>query len=129
MNKTLENIRQSKRRRLVRIRSAIILACGIVCIGLAGLPLANNMQKTNEINELHAKAASELETLEDERKQLEYRVSLLEDEEYIAKLARKELNLSKEEEILINLPEADDTQHADELEDSEKSNKEENESE
>lgn len=105
IDKTLENIRHYKRKKLVRVRAGIIFAIGIVCIGLAGLPLLNNTQKTNEYNELYAEASSNLEDLENDKKQLEYQVNLLEDEEYIAKLARKELNLSKENEILINLPE------------------------
>lgn len=115
INKTLVNIRQSKRKKLVRIRTSIILGVGLVLIGIAGLPLLNNTQKTNEFNQLHAQAASNLETLEEERQALEYQVGLLEDEEYIAKLARRELNLSKSNEILINLPEEEaiDSEEAD----------------
>lgn len=104
-NKTLENIRQYKRKKFVRLRTSIILGCGLVLIGVAGLPLLNKTQETEKFNQLHAEAASNLEELEQEKKQLEYEVALLEDEEYIAKLARKELNLSKENEVLINLPE------------------------
>lgn len=105
INKTLENIRQYKRKKFVRLRTSIILGCGLVLIGVAGLPLLNKTQETENFNQLHAEAATNLEELEQEKKQLEYEVGLLEDEEYIAKLARKELNLSKENEILINLPE------------------------
>lgn len=115
INKTLVNIRQSKRKKFVRIRTSIILGVGLVLIGVAGLPLLNNTQKTTEFNQLHAQAASNLETLEEERQALEYQVDLLEDEEYIAKLARQELNLSKSNEILINLPEEEavDSEEAD----------------
>lgn len=114
-NKTLDNIRQVKRKKFVRIRTGIILACGIVMIGFAGLPLINNTQKTNEMNELYTEAATDFETLEEERKALEYQVGLLEDEEYVAKLARKELNLSQEHEILINLPEESRAQETTDL--------------
>lgn len=104
-NKTLENIRQYKRKKFVRLRTSIILGCGLVLIGVTGFPLLNKMQDTKDFNQLHTEAASNLEELEQEKKQLEYEVALLEDEEYIAKLARKELNLSQENEVLINLPE------------------------
>lgn len=123
-NKTLENIRHYKHKRFVRIRMGIILACGIALIGIAGLPSLNNTQKTNEINNQFVEASSKLEDLEEEKKQIEYQVGLLEDEEYIAKLARKELNLSKENEILINLPEEDTADESTEI-----NNEEENESE
>lgn len=123
-NKTLENIRHQKHKRVVRVRMGIILVCGIALIGLAGLPSINNTRKTNEMNKQYVEASSRLEDLEEEKKQIEYQVGLLEDEEYIAKLARKELNLSKENEILINLPE---TKNADES--TEINHEEENESE
>lgn len=105
MNKTLENIRQYKRKKIVRIRTGIILAAGLVLIGITGMPLLDNIQKTEEYQLLHVEAKSTLENLALEKEQLEYQVALLEDEEYIAKLARQELNLSKPNEILINLPE------------------------
>jgi cell division protein DivIC len=127
INKTLDMIRQSKRKKFVRIRTGIILGVGLVLIGIAGLPLIGNTQKTDEFNQLHAEAASQLENLEQEQKELEYQVGLLEDEEYVAKLAREELNLSKPDEILINLPEEEaiDSENAD----SENNTIEENESE
>lgn len=106
-NKTLENIRQYKRKKLVRMRTGLILVTGLVLVGIAGLPLINNIQKTDEFNQLYTVAASTLEELETKKEQLEYQVTLLEDEEYIAKLARHELNVSKPNEILINLPEKD----------------------
>lgn len=131
INKTLENIRQYKRKKIVRMRTGIILVGGLVLIGVAGLPLLSNNQKTNEFNGLYVEAASTLEELETEKEQLEYQVGLLEDEEYIAKLARRELNLSKPNEILINLPEKD--VHTDEdntnTDQTDETDKEENESE
>ena len=105
INKTLENIRQYKRKKFVRVRTGLILVAGLTLVGIAGLPLLNNQQKTDEFTELYAVAASNLKELEQEKESLEYQVGLLEDEEYIAKLARHELNVSKPNEILINLPE------------------------
>lgn len=125
INKTLENIRQHKRKKFVRVRTGIILVTGLVLIGMTGLPLIENMQKTEEYNQLYVEAASNLETLETEKEQLEYKVALLEDEEYIAKLARQELNLSKPNEILINLPEEENSSESNE---ETNNNEEENES-
>lgn len=127
INKTLDTIRQSKRKKFVRIRTGVILGIGLVLIGIAGFPLIGNTQKTDEFNQLHVEAADTLEELEQEQTELEYEVGLLEDEEYIAKLARDELNLSKPHEVLINLPEEEaiDSEEAD----SKNNNIEENESE
>lgn len=91
------------------MRTGLILVAGLTLVGIAGLPLLNNQQKTDEFNQLYAVAASNLEELEQEKESLEYQVALLEDEEYIAKLARHELNVSKPNEILINLPEEEST--------------------
>lgn len=125
INKTLENIRQYKRKKFVRVRTGIILVTGLTLVGIAGLPLLKNQQKTDEFNLLYAAAASNLKDLEQDKENLEYQVGLLEDEEYIAKLARHELNVSKPNEILINLPEEEHTSQEELTED----DKEENESE
>lgn len=108
------------------MRTGIILVTGLVLVGIAGLPLVDNNRKTDEFNQLHVEAASKLEELETEKAELEYQVELLEDEEYIAKLARHELNLSKPNEILINLPEEEEIPSAEEQ--ATKDNEEENES-
>lgn len=105
---TLYHIRSLKRKRAVRRRSAVIVICGALLIGLASLPILQNIQAAGEYEEKAVELAAELEEVEAKKEKLEYRVSLLEDEEYIAKLARKELNYSKENEILINLPELEE---------------------
>lgn len=109
-NNTLQNIRLSKRRKAVRRRAMTLVICGLFLIGLAGLPVLRNTQTAGEYEEQAIELAKELEKIEQEKKELEYQVSLLEDEEYIAKLARKELNLAKENEILINLPELEEAE-------------------
>jgi len=108
-DKTLDSIRQRKRNRFVRIRTLSILFVGLLLIGFTSMPLINNKRATTEYTKAHAQVVTELEDLEEEREQLEYEVSLLEDEEYIAKLARQELNVSKPNEILINIPEKEET--------------------
>lgn len=108
-DKTLDNIRQYKRNKFVRMRTGGIIFVGTILIGFASLPLINNLRATDEYTQVHAQVVTELEELENEREQLEYQVGLLEDEEYIAKLARQELNVSKPNEILINIPEQEET--------------------
>ena len=124
INKTLENIRQYKRKKFVRVRTGLILVAGLTLIGIAGLPLLNNQQKTDEFIQLYAMAANNLETLEQEKEALKYQVGLLEDEEYIAKLARHELNVSKPNEILINLPEEEQSSEGDKTDDTEENESE-----
>jgi len=107
-DKTLDSIRQRKRKRFVRIRTLSIIFVGFILIGFTSMPLINNKRATKEYTKTHTQVVGELEDLKEEQKQLEYEVSLLEDEEYIAKLARQELNVSKPNEILINIPEKEE---------------------
>lgn len=109
-NNTLQNIRLSKRRKVVRRRATVIVIGGLFLIGLTSLPVLRNNQAAGEYQVQAVELAKELEKTETAKKEIEYQVSLLEDEEYIAKLARKELNLAKENEILINLPELEEAQ-------------------
>lgn len=109
-NNTLQNIRLSKRRKVVRRRATAIVIGGLFLIGLTSLPVLRNNQAAGDYQEQAVELAKELEKTETAKKELEYQVSLLEDEEYIAKLARKELNLAKENEILINIPELEEVQ-------------------
>lgn len=109
INKTLDNIRHYKRKKFVRFRTVAILVVGILLIISASLPLITNKRSTNEYTKVHAEAVENLANLQSKKEELEYTVGLLEDEEYIAKLARQELNVSKSNEILINIPEKEET--------------------
>lgn len=104
LQKTLDNIRNYKRKKVVRIRTTAIVLGGALLIGLVSLPILENNKITEKLQAERVLAEEKLATLESEQAELEYQVGLLEDEEYVAKLARKELNLSKPNEILINLP-------------------------
>lgn len=110
---TLESVRLEKRMRFVRRRSALILVTGLILIGFTTLPLIKNKKATNKLQEVQVEAKKELNEAKEASEILKYQVQLLEDEEYVAKLARKELNLSKENEILINLPEEDEEKNED----------------
>ena len=112
---TLENIRDYKRRKKIRRRLTIMSVFALLLIVSATLPILKNIRVANEYDAQAKVLEEELSTIESKKDELEYEVTLLEDDEYIAKLARKELNLSRPNEILINLPE-DEEDETDETE-------------
>ncbi len=114
---TLENIRGYKRKKTIRRRLTLMTIFSLSLIVLAAIPILRNIQAANKYNAEAVELTEKLTQAENEKQSLEYEVALLEDDEYIAKLARKELNFSKANEILINLPE--DKDESEESEDSE----------
>lgn len=106
-NHTLEHIRYYKRKKTIRRRLTATIILGLALIILASLPIFKNIQAAAKYEQEAIELADTLEATENKKQELEYEVALLEDEEYLAKIARKELNLSKVNEILINLPEDD----------------------
>lgn len=116
VDKTLHEVRLKKRHRFVRRRTLTFFTMSLLLIGFALLPLIKNYQQTNKLKLVHAQSVEELEEVQSEQEDLKYQIKLLEDEEYIAKLARQELNLSRPNEILINLPKKEETKSEEELE-------------
>lgn len=114
IDNTLENIRSYKRKKTVRRRTTLIVIVGLFMLVIASIPILRNIQSAEKYDAESIELTEGLESAEYERKTLEYEVALLEDDEYIAKLARKELNLSKSNEILINLPEDDEESESEE---------------
>lgn len=106
---TLESIRSYKRKKTIRRRLTGIFIIGLSLIVLASIPVLKNINLANKFDAEASELTKQLETVEKEKEEIEYKIALLEDDEYIAKLARKELNLSKDNEILINLPEKEDS--------------------
>lgn len=102
---TLENIREYKRKKAIRRRLTVMIIFSLTLMVLTAIPILKNIRAANKFDSEAAILTEELTAVEEEKSALEYEVALLEDDEYIAKLARKELNLSKANEILINLPE------------------------
>lgn len=102
---TLENIRDYKRKKTIRRRLTLMVIFSLSLIVLAAIPILRNIQAANKYDAEAVELSEKLTKAENEKQALEYEVALLEDDEYIAKLARKELNFSKANEILINLPE------------------------
>lgn len=103
--KTLTAHRERKRKRVIRRRTALISAAGILFLGMSSMHIAGSKQKVQELEAQSAEAREELETVQTYQDDLDYYIGMLEDEEYVAKLARGEYYLTKENEIVFNLPE------------------------
>ena len=69
-----------------------------------GITVYNQSQTIAEKEQARAESLAALEQVEREQAQLQEQIMLLNDEEYIAKLARKEYFLSDEGEIIFTLP-------------------------
>ena len=69
-----------------------------------GITVYNQSQTIAEKEQARAGSLAALEQVEKEQAQLQEQIMLLNDEEYIAKLARKEYFLSDEGEIIFTLP-------------------------
>lgn len=102
--KTLANIRELKRKRLVRMRKTAITVLGCLAILLTSWPLFSNHRRANQYKEQYQAAQKQLHQLKDEKEDLDYQVTLLENEDYIAKLARSEYHLTKDDEMVFRLP-------------------------
>ncbi|GAA0478353.1 septum formation initiator family protein [Alkalibacterium sp. m-11] len=109
--KTLENIRAHKRHKKLKRRMRIIVAAGMLPVVLAGSTLARNYVKLQDLEEQRVVAQQELESLDLQQKELAYYIGLLEDEEYVAKLARSEYYLTKDNEIVFSFPDDRNPDH------------------
>lgn len=104
-NKTLQSIREYKYRKFVRRRTTAIIIGGLMLVGGLSYPLVRGYAQVNELEEERALAMKELEELELHQEDLEYYIGLLENEEYVAKLARSEYYLTQDNEIVFSFPE------------------------
>lgn len=72
-----------------------------------GTTIYAQSQTISEKEQMRAETLASLEKAEKEQKKLEEQILLLNDDEYIAKLARKEYFLSEDGEIIFTLPNED----------------------
>nr|WP_319216675.1 septum formation initiator family protein [uncultured Trichococcus sp.] len=86
------------------VGAALILPCLWKTVG--------NWLEIRNLDEAIAVAKTEKKQAKDENTQLTYEVKLLQDDEYIAKLARGKYYLSKDGEIIFSLPEDNQTKMA-----------------
>ena len=103
-HKTLESIRDYKHKKKLKRRLQLIVAVGVLLVLLIGSGLARNYYKLQQLDEQKIVAQEELESLDLHQEDLAYYIDLLEDEEYVAKLARSEYYLTKENEIVFSFP-------------------------
>jgi len=103
-NKTLADIREYKRKRKLKMRMQLIVAIGIFFVLLSGSTLIKNYSQVSVLEQERAEAEETLHSLDLHQDELEYYITLLEDEEYVAKLARSEYYLTKDNEIVFSFP-------------------------
>lgn len=111
--KTLENIRNQKRIKFIKRRTTLIAICGLFFVFLLVTPLFNNYQQLQESKVEQTIAKEKLEALELQQEELDYYVGLLENEEYVLKLARSEYYLTKDDEVVFSFPEDKTPDYAD----------------
>lgn len=104
--------RQEKRQQAHKVRLFRRLSVFGVLVLLASIWIGTTIyaqsQSIAEKEVQRAETLTALEEVEKEQSQLEEQIMLLNDEDYIAKLARKEYFLSDEGEIIFTMPDADD---------------------
>lgn len=127
--KTLQAHRERKRKRVIRRRTALITAVGVALLSMSGVKMAGSKQKIAELEAETEIAKQELQSVEMHQDDLNYYIGMLEDEDYVAKLARGQYYLTKENEIVFNLPEDAKSDQAAILEESEESDTEASENE
>lgn len=88
----------------IRQRTIALILISLTLVSFSVRPVLANKKHIKEYKELHKEATKKLKELKQEEKDLEYLVLLLEDEEYVSKLARQQHNVSLPYEIIINLP-------------------------
>lgn len=103
--KTVQAHRENKFRKQRKRRVAsIAVVSGLFIAGLS-VNLVKNTQMISDLDAQKVAAAEELEHVEATQENLQNEVKKLQDDEYIAKLARSQYYLSKEGEIVFSFPE------------------------
>lgn len=91
---------QQQQRQLIfrRRRLAAIFVGALVIFAITGVQIFHDMQRMHQLNELRVEANTEMKEVNADVDQLHQDVSLLKDDEYIAKLARSKFFYSKDGE-------------------------------
>lgn len=92
-------------RKHVRRRMTVILTAGAVVIVPLFGNLLGNISEIGNLDGKIAEAKNEQKLVEEKNKDLKVEIGLLQDDEYLAKLARSRYYLSKDKEIIFSLPE------------------------
>ncbi|EME3593596.1 septum formation initiator family protein [Enterococcus faecium] len=91
---------QQQQRQLIfrRRRLAAIFVGALVIFAIIGVQIFHDMQRMHQLNELKVEANTEMKEVNADVDQLHQDVSLLKDDEYVAKLARSKFFYSKDGE-------------------------------
>ncbi|HFM5739521.1 TPA: septum formation initiator family protein [Enterococcus faecium] len=91
---------QQQQRQLIfrRRRLAAIFVGALVIFAIIGVQIFHGMQRMHQLNELRVEANTEMKEVNADVDQLHQDVSLLKDDEYVAKLARSKFFYSKDGE-------------------------------
>ncbi len=95
-----------RKKRLVR-RLSVLLVLVLAISGFLISTLISRAQVLEDKQSEKAQLEKKLEDLKDKQSALEEEVVKLNDDEYIAKLARRDYFLSNDGEIIFNIPETD----------------------
>ena len=102
--RSLEAHRQKKRERRLKQRLGFILLIGTVIVILLAAQLINSKRRAAELEELTEQTQTERAEVMEHQEELEYDGGRLEDDNYIAKLARNEYYLSEDDELIFTFP-------------------------
>lgn len=98
-----------------RRKTALAIIAASILLPL-GYNVASNAHQINQVDEQIAEAKAEKKELEKENQRLNVQVGLLQDDEYVAKLARSRYYFSKDKEIIFSLPEDNQSKAASQVE-------------
>lgn len=102
-------------KRNARRRIMTLAILGAVILLPLGYNVFNNIQQIRQVEEQIAEAKAEKKVLDKENQRLNVQVGLLQDDEYVAKLARSRYYFSKDKEIIFSLPEDNQSKAANKI--------------
>ena len=115
-NTNLAKQQQVKQRQKVLSRrrlAVFFVVAAAICIALVST-IMNQNARLAEKEAQKTSVQEQLMTVQEQQKMLELQIAKLQDDEYIAKLARKEYFLSEEGEIIFTIPKENDKKDEDE---------------
>ncbi|MBC1964847.1 septum formation initiator family protein [Listeria welshimeri] len=99
------------RRRIALFRRLVFMAIIFVVVGgLLTITYTKQVLSLNEKKEKQVQVDKEMVAMKDEEEALNDQIKKLHNDDYIAKLARSEYYLSKDGEIIFNIPEENSKQ-------------------
>ncbi len=100
-----------KKQKVLRSRRMLVFfVFAAIVLAILANAASNQKERLAEKEEKKAEVLAELEAVKEQQAMLNLQITKLEDDEYIAKLARKEYFLSEEGEIIFTIPTEDKEQ-------------------